>query len=97
MQFFTQKHILPKEDCFHVSQVAQKSSNTRGTKKVQKKKATGKQDLLLRAGDFERVLIVHSWTFRTVFREEVTSAPKLGRAKKESASQAGRIILKPHM
>lgn len=45
----------------------------------------------------EKVLIVHSWTFRTVFREEVTFAPKLGWAKKESASQTGRIILKPRI
>lgn len=42
----------------------------------------------------ETVLIVHSRTFRTVCGEEVTFVPKLGWAKEESASQAGRIILK---
>lgn len=90
------KSVFPKDECFYVIRVAQKSSNTRKAKKVEKEKATGKDDLLKAAeGEGTDCSFSGNEPSGKIFREEVTFKPKVRRTKKERASQARTRVSKP--
>lgn len=95
IQFSIQKRF-PKRRVFlcypHSTEVLQYQKS----KKVEKEKATGKDDLLKAAeGEGTDCSFSGNEPSGKIFREEVTFKPKVRRAKKERASQARKRVSKP--